>query len=151
MNEFEWRRQLRDLRKPVVPPGDLWAQIEARLDDTATSSPPVRAAQSPRRPMFGRGWLAAASLAALFLLGGSFFIRLHQQQAVAPAGGAATLAAAWKPSDPRLTGAAIELSSAQMELRQALQQAPDSPALQRLLSRTDQQQSQLRHLEHQAS
>jgi uncharacterized protein with von Willebrand factor type A (vWA) domain len=34
-----------------------------------------------------------------------------------------------------------------MELQQAIQQAPDSPALQRLLQRTDAQQTMLRELE----
>ncbi|NMW26107.1 hypothetical protein HFP05_17570, partial [Rhodanobacter denitrificans] len=56
----------------------------------------------------------------------------------------------WKPSDPRLAGAAIELDAAQMELQLAIQQAPDSPSLQRLLGRTEQQQTQLRQLANQA-
>ncbi len=57
----------------------------------------------------------------------------------------------WKPADPRLAGAAIELDAARMELQLAIQQAPDSAALQRLLSRTELQQTQLRRLaSHQA-
>ena len=56
----------------------------------------------------------------------------------------------WRPNDPRLAGAAVELDAANMELRQAIEQAPDSPALQRLLMRTQKQQSQLRQMEHQA-
>ena len=147
MNEFEWRQQLRSLRKPVTPPHDLWAQIEARLDENAATSQQIPAAQQPRRARLRGSWLAAASLAALFLFGG-YFVHLHRQTTAPNAGN--TLVSNWKPSDPRLNGAAIELNSAQMELRQALQQAPNSPALQRLLSRTEQQQSQLRHLENQA-
>ncbi|TAM58191.1 MAG: hypothetical protein EPN49_13455 [Rhodanobacter sp.] len=34
MNEFEWRRQLRDLRQPLRPRRDLWTSIEAALADT---------------------------------------------------------------------------------------------------------------------
>ena len=50
----------------------------------------------------------------------------------------------------RSSGAAIELGAAQIELRQAIAQAPDSSALQRLLERTEQQQSRLRQLGHDA-
>jgi uncharacterized protein HemY len=56
----------------------------------------------------------------------------------------------WKPNDPRLAGAALELDAARMELQQAMQQAPDSPALQRLLQQTHAQQNYLRELEKQA-
>jgi hypothetical protein len=52
----------------------------------------------------------------------------------------------WKPADPRLAGAATQLNAARMELQQAMQQAPHSPALQRLLIQTERQQSQLRQL-----
>ena len=37
-----------------------------------------------------------------------------------------------------------------MELQLAIRQAPDSPSLQRLLGRTEQQQTQLRQLANQA-
>ncbi|MEO9079456.1 MAG: hypothetical protein ABI268_09100, partial [Rhodanobacter sp.] len=57
----------------------------------------------------------------------------------------------WKPSDPRLTGAAIELDAARMELQLAIRQAPDSAALQRLLQRIEQQQTQLRRMTDRAS
>jgi hypothetical protein len=58
--------------------------------------------------------------------------------------------ASWKPADPRLAGAAIELDAARMELQLAIRQAPNSPALQRLLDRTELQQTQLRQLANQA-
>ena len=48
------------------------------------------------------------------------------------------------------TRAAIELDAARMELQLAIQQAPHSPALQRLLDRTELQQTQLRQLANQA-
>ncbi len=148
MNEFEWRRQMRELRKPVAPTRDLWDSIEARLEQSpAQPVSSAKAAGSQR--VHRRTWLAAASLAALFLLAGGVAWHLQQQRNTA-ADVAMVPTTTWKPSDPRLAGAAIELSSAQMELRQALQQAPGSPALQRLLSRTEQQQTQLHQLEHQA-
>lgn len=139
MNEFEWRRQLRELRAPVAPPHDLWARIDAALEPAA----PVHTSSRP-------GWLLAASFAGLSLLAVSLSTRqgqlLHHPQTTATA----TTQAPWKPDDPRLAGAAIELDAARLELNQALEQAPHSPALQRLLSRTRQQQSRLRQLDQQA-
>jgi len=139
MNEFEWRRQLRELRTPVAPPSDLWARIDSALE-------PAAPARSSSRP----GWLLAASFAGLSLLA----VGLSLRQSHSPGQPQVTVAAAahttWKPGDPRLAGAAIELDAARLELRQALEQAPNSPGLQRLLSRTRQQQSRLRQLDQQA-
>ncbi|WP_426662559.1 hypothetical protein [Rhodanobacter aciditrophus] len=143
MNEFEWRRQMRDLRRPIAPGRDLWSAIDAALverDDSAT------AAQSARRAT-RQPWLAAAALAGAFLLAGGVGLRLHRSTAVAPA---SANAAPWNPSDPRLSGAAIELDAAQLELQQAMLQSPHSSSLQRLLAHTVQQQTQLRHLDHEA-
>ena len=50
----------------------------------------------------------------------------------------------------RGAGAAIELDAARMELQMAIQQSPDSPVLQRLLNRTEHQQTQLHQLAGQA-
>ena len=139
MNEFEWRRQLRELHAPVAPPHDLWARIDAAMD----AAPAARGHSRP-------GWLLAASFAGLSLLAVGLSLRqspsLDRPQATATA----ATQAPWKPDDPRLAGAAIELDAARLELRQALQQSPNSPALQRLLSRTRQQQSRLRQLDQQA-
>ncbi|MGN2246989.1 hypothetical protein ACFWZ3_09890 [Frateuria sp. GZRR35] len=139
MNEFEWRRQLRELRAPVAPRHDLWMRIDAALEPAE----PVRSSSRP-------GWLLAASFAGLSLLAVSLSLRQrhlleHPQTTVT-----ASAQAPWKPDDPRLAGAAIELDAARLELRQALELAPHSPALQRLLSRTRQQQSRLRQLDQQA-
>jgi hypothetical protein len=137
MNDFEWRRQMRELRTPLAPPGDLWARIDAALPTA-----PTRGSSRP-------GWLLAASFAGLSLL--AVGLSLRQGQLAEPqTTAAATTRADWKPDDPRLAGAAIELDAARIELRQALEQAPNSPALQRLLSRTRQQQSRLRQLDQQA-
>jgi hypothetical protein len=150
MNEFEWRRQMRDLNRPVAPRSDLWARIDAVLDDAASSNIAVAAPAAPARHR--RSWALAASIAAVVVLAGGLVWRMQVMH------GAASIAsdhpslesAPWKPSDPRLAGAALELDAARMELQQAMQQAPDSPALQRLLQRTHAQQNQLRDLEKQA-
>ncbi|KRE99968.1 hypothetical protein ASG87_13345 [Frateuria sp. Soil773] len=145
MNEFEWRRQLRDLHAPVAPRRDLWPQIEAALD----AEPAPAAAPIARRPASNRSpWLLAAGFAGLTLLALGLSL---QQTRHAPSAPVANTAPAgvppWKPEDPRLAGAAIELDAARMELQQALQQAPHSGALQRLLNRNEQQQSYLRRLD----
>jgi len=56
----------------------------------------------------------------------------------------------WKPNDPRLTGAAVELDAARMELTQAMQDSPQSEALQRLLQKTERQRDRLRTIDKQA-
>jgi hypothetical protein len=145
MNEFEWRRQMRELRRPVAPPGDLWARIDAALD----AASPATGANTPARPRRAPRWLLAAGMAAMLVLAVGIGWHLHRHAAQAPATDVAAVAP-WKPADPRLAGAAIELNAAQIELRQAMRQAPGSPALQRLLARTEQQQASLRQLEHQA-
>ncbi|HEX7815640.1 hypothetical protein [Dyella sp.] len=152
MNEFEWHRQMRTLREPVAPQRDLWTQIDAALD---AARPEASTPSARRRP---RAWLLAASVAGLALLAGGLAFQWQREQAQVPTTVANTTPSStpsdvtrWKPNDPRLAGAAVELDAAQMELRQALKQAPDSVALQRLLDRTEQQQAQLRHMENQAS
>lgn len=145
MNEFEWHRQLRDLRQPLTPQRDLWAAIETALDDVDAARPaaiPMHSRALPTR------WLMAASLAASVLLVGGIGWHLRHAPAAAPLADTATTP--WKPADPRLAGAAVELDAARMELQLAIQQAPDSPALQRLLNRTEHQQMQLRQLAGQA-
>ncbi|WP_430391345.1 hypothetical protein [Dyella sp. 20L07] len=145
MNEFEWLRQTRALREPVTPTRDLWPDLDAALDaaqtDTSTTSKPSRRHQ---------GWLLAASVAGMAIFAGSIVIHLRDQPSATQSAQATPDVARWRPTDPRLAGAAVQLDAANMELRQAMEQAPDSPALQRLLYRTQKQQSQLRQMEHQA-
>lgn len=137
MNEFEHLRQMRSLREPVAPRRDLWAAIDAQLD------PPVRL-----RPE--RAWrqrlLMAAALFGVALFSG--VLGLHMADRSSPSTNLSH--AGWKASDPRLAGASVELNAAQQELNQAMHDAPDSPALRRLLERTERQQDRLRHLESQA-
>jgi hypothetical protein len=145
MNEFEWLRQTRALREPVTPRRDLWPALDAALEAVDAATP---AAGKPSR--WRQGWLLAASFAGLALFAGSVALHLRDQSAANSAAQTTPDAARWHPSDPRLAGAAVELDAASMELRQAMEQAPGSPALQRLLYRTQKQQSQLRQMEHEA-
>jgi hypothetical protein len=144
MNEFEWLRQTRALREPVMPSRDLWPEIEATLDPADPAAQPMR-----QRGQRRQAWLLAASFAGLSLFAGSIAVHLRDQPMNAATATTPDVAR-WHPSDPRLAGAAVQLDAASMELRQAMEQAPDSPALQRLLYRTQKQQSQLRQMEHQA-
>lgn len=144
MNEFEWRRQMRDLRQPMAPRRDLWASIDAALDDAGLDV----AGDAPAAPTSAGGprrWLIAASFAASVVLAGA--IGWHARNATMTTTVASTPSMqSWKPSDPRLTGAATQLNAARMELQQAMQQAPHSPALRRLLIQTERQQNELRQL-----
>lgn len=143
MNEFEWRRQMRDLRQPLTPRRDLWASIDAALDKAESTSHPVAKMHRRSRPL---RWLIAAGAAASVAL--MVVTGFHARPGIQPvtASRMPLSVPGWKPADPRLAGAATQLNAAQMELRQAIEQAPHSPALQRLLMRTEQQQAQLRQL-----
>jgi hypothetical protein len=152
MNDFEWRRQMRALRQPVRPDAQLWQRIDSALDaQTGDSADAVSTTKTPRHRM--QRWLLAASVAGLALFAGGLAWRLHETVPVPSSNEVAQAPAQpklWKPTDPRLSGAAIELNAAQTELSQAMLQAPHSAALQRLLARTEQQQSQLRQMEREA-
>lgn len=140
MNDFEWRRQLRGLRQPHAPRRDLWADIERSLEHAAPIAMSATRASTPARA----AWLFAAGLAAVTVLA------VGLMRVVPTTSADLASVPVWKPDDPRLAGAAIELTAAQYELRQALQQSPNSAALQRLLDRTEQQESRLRQLGHDA-
>ncbi|WP_369930748.1 hypothetical protein [Xanthomonas sp. NCPPB 2632] len=140
MNELDYLRQMRSLNRPVTPHRDLWADIDAQLDESN-----ARATIAPRRRR-AQAWLMAAAIAGVAVLGGGLGLHL-----VGPTGSDGLASRqVWKPSDPRLSGAAVELDAAHMELTQAMQDSPDSPALQRLLLRTERQRDRLRNLEKQA-
>jgi hypothetical protein len=137
MNELEYLRQMRSLNRPVAPRRDLWTGIEARLDEAPAAATPRRRRAQP--------WLMAAAIAGVAVLGGGIGLHL-----VAPTGSDNLASSHWKPTDPRLSGAAVELDAARMELTQAMQDSPDSAALQRLLLKTERQRDRLRNLEKQA-
>lgn len=138
MNEFEWLRQTRALNRPQGPAHDLWPAIAGRL----------QAAERPRARHRPLPWAMAAAVVLLSVMAGSLSLR---QQPPAPASHAvAATGTPWKPKDPRLSGAAIELHAADAELAQALKQAPNAAFLQRLLQNTAEQRSRLQRLEHEA-
>ncbi|MEP7185504.1 MAG: hypothetical protein ABI767_06665 [Rhodanobacter sp.] len=150
MNEFEWRRQLRELRQPQMPQRDLWPSIDAALTGAEHVHESSKDAPAhPRRRRRAR-WLIGTAIAASLLLAGNSTWRVIRAPIADPTTTVAPATTSWKPSDPRLVGAAIELNAAQMELKLAMEQAPDSPALQRLLDRTETQQTHLRQLANQA-
>ncbi|MEO6800761.1 MAG: hypothetical protein ABI178_12555 [Rhodanobacter sp.] len=149
MNEFEWRRQLRALRQPQTPDRDLWPLIEAALDDAPVAHKTIAGAAARTRSSGRKRWLLRASLAASLVL--ACAVGWHMLPALTGKTSGVVASTTWKPADPRLAGAAIELDAARLELELAIQQAPDSAALQRLLHRTEQQQMQLRHLADRAS
>ena len=142
MNEFEWGRRMRELQQAQAPRRDLWPAIDAALDQVATRSP-TRATR--------RRTLAGVALAASLLLvaGVSWHAWFAPSAPVESADAAHDTH--WKPADPRLAGAALELDAARLELQLAIEQAPDSAALQRLLRHTERQQAQLRQLADRAS
>ncbi|GAB2586807.1 hypothetical protein ISP15_11510 [Dyella jejuensis] len=151
MNEFEWLRQMRELQQPVTPRNELWTRIDAALDQVspANSVTPLPGKHARQR----QAWALAASLAAVVVLACGVVWQMRSRPQTTPAVASNTTLTGkmpWKPSDPRLAGAAIELDAARMELQQAMQQAPDSSALQRLLQQTDAQQNRLRELDKQA-
>lgn len=152
MNEFEWRRQMRDLREPLAPRPDLWTSIEAKLAPARSDRTDVKPLTALQRSTRQRPWLMAAGVAALALLGGGLATHyLKPLPSAAVANNTVAAAPDWKPEDPRLAGAATQLDAARRELKQAIEQSPDSPALQRLLRRTELQQTQLQQLAHEAS
>jgi hypothetical protein len=150
MNEFEWRRQLRDLRQPLTPERDLWVSIDAALVDAEPHSAGSIQSTPKPQPETRRHWLATASLAASALLAIGIGWHVLRAPATMPVASTQSVMHSWKPTDPRLAGAATELDAARMELQQAMLQAPDSLALQRLLLRTEHQQTQLRQLAREA-
>ena len=135
MNEFEWLRQTRDLRRPRLPGHDLWPGICARLEPR----------ESVRRT---RAWLPSGAAAAVIVLSivlGN--VALHTPPILS---GNALVAQHWKPADPRLAGAAIEFQAADSEIRLAMRQAPDASFLQRIHQRMQAQQWRLQRYVHSA-
>lgn len=142
MNEFEWLKQTRALNELITPRSDLWPSIANRL----TSIP-----QAPSHGPRLLPWATAASLAAISLLAGTLALRQYAVS-VPPlsASAIATATTPWKPHDPRLVGAAIELNIARRELLGAIRQAPQDTYLQHMLLDTNMQVARLQKLEQRA-
>jgi len=153
-----WVTQEHQLQDIWLKPGqsiEVPAGVRFWLSGEPVDGTPARFAvtediNAPRRLLRQpQNWLIAASFVGLSLFAGSLAVHLRDRT-LDNATAVSTDAGRWRPNDPRLAGAAVELDAANMELRQAMEQAPNSPALQRLLYRTQKQQSQLRQMEHQA-
>lgn len=150
MNDFELRRELRELRGPREPQHDLWPQIARQI---AASS------QAQSMPIRRRRWpLAIAAAVAMAVGAGVFSLALqdHTERTAsietASRSGlnvseqiqrARELAAS---GDPRLASAEVVLDVASQELDLALQQQPDAVFLVGLINRTHAQQRKLARL-----
>jgi hypothetical protein len=139
MNEFQWLNQTRALKQPVEPSHDLWPEIAARLSTHAESPTSQRSWLLP--------WAMAAALAAVSVFAGA----LVWQQRAAPATRLAAHVAPsattpWKPRDPHLVGAAIELNVAREQLARAIDHAPDDAYLRDMLEHANAQVRRLKQL-----
>lgn len=128
--------QLDELQMTEMPQRDLWPGIEARL------TPAV----APRRRWGGAGMAAAASVAAVTALG------IWQSQDRTMPGPAQTLvpqarvAGLVQPQQAALLKANLAIvDDAEGQLRYALNQAPESEALQRLLRSVEQRRGMLQN------
>jgi len=130
MNEFEWLRQTRGLRRDQRPPHDLWPGIAAAL--------PARGNANLARP-----WLPMLATAAVVMLSVVLGITALRAPSSLVRANEQASSARWKPDDPRLAGAAIEFQAADSEIRLALEQAPDAGFLERIRARTQAQQWRL--------
>ncbi len=130
MNEFEWLVQTRALRRDTRPQRELWPGIAASLAPRAPA----------RRPP---AWLPAMATAAIVVLSVMLGVTALQAPRHLTQVNALAQGPRWKPADPRLAGAAVELQAADSEIRLAMQQAPDAAFLHRIRQRTQGQQWRL--------
>ena len=147
-DEFQWRRQMRDLGGAVQPQRDLWLDIATRI---AAEQAVVAAAPAVPR----RRWALPFAAAASVLLGLLVTALWHTQSQNPPAQIAAqdTPAAVMdqvnkqfkqvRTQDPRLVAAAVELDAAAEQIEQMLQQQPDAVFLVGLLNRTNERRLKL--------
>lgn len=150
MNDFELRRELRELRVDREPQHDLWPRIAQRLNGADVA--PTRTARRP--------WLAFAVAAgiALALTAGVFSLALQREAAVGDRPLAERIDGSSvrdridrahqlaSTGDPRLASAEVVLEAASEELEQALQQQPDAVFLVGLINRTHAQKRKLARL-----
>ena len=149
MNDFELRRQLRELRGSHEPQRDLWPQIARQIAASAQTA----GVHSRRRwPLAVAAGLAMAVAAGVFSLAlqdrGERTVNTDVASPSKPNVGqqiqrARELAAS---GDPRLVSAEVVLDAASQELDHALQQQPDAVFLVGLINRTHAQQRKLARL-----
>lgn len=150
MNEFELRRELRELRVPREPRRDLWVQISRRIDAGAALP----------KPAARRSWwpLAAAAGVALAVTAGLFSLSLqrhaqNEEPALASLRDGPSVREQIERArelastgDPRLAGAEVVIDAASDELEQALKQHPDAIFLVGLINNTHAQRRKLARL-----
>lgn len=153
MNEFEIRRELRELRSDHEPGQDLWPQIARRLQAEGTAT-----AESTR--LRRRNWLplSAAAAIAVTLSAGIFSMTMQKSSFMdSPASGAGEESLSVQVQierartlaltvDPRLAGAEVVVDAANAELEEALRQQPDAVYLVGLINRTHAQRRKLARL-----
>jgi hypothetical protein len=149
VNEFEWRKGMRELGGPVQPQRDLWVGIAARIEAEQTAAvPPLR-----------RRWMTPLALAASVLVAAAAFVHMMTLQSTQdepsayradnalPALQHADAQLKAVPNrDPRLAGAVIVVDSATRQLQQSLQEQPDAVFLVGLLNRTYERRVKLARL-----
>lgn len=127
---------LRGLNREVQPQRDLWPGIEARL---------VR-----RRRFTANGWMSLAAAACVLAITGLAVLEPQRSVAPPPAETAVLPPApdlAAVPGSRALVKANLQLArSSAVQIRRALQQDPDSPALRRLLLTTESRSDELRRM-----
>jgi hypothetical protein len=148
MNDFELRRELRELRVPREPQRDLWTRIARKIQ----AQP-----ESVATPQHRRTWLplAAAASIALAVTVGVLSVAMQRMSPPAEAGNAIPPSAREQierarelatSGDPRLAGAEVVIDAASSELELALQHRPDAVFLVGLINRTHAQRRKLARL-----
>lgn len=153
MNEFELRRELRELRSDREPARDLWPQIASRMQcEELPAEVPVRKRRANWLP------LSAAAAIAVSLGAGIFSMALQGPSFADPAApdgmppGFSVQSQIERARelaltvDPRLAGAEVVVDAANAELEEALRQQPDAVYLVGLINRTHAQRRKLARL-----
>jgi len=150
MNEFEWRRQLRDLRADVEPPAPVWTAIAARIEIKDAEGGAGGGSDRSRHPgHWGRPALAVAATLVIGIgiaMTFAFPPALSPGVAVAeyrelpdgkrsPTGDADALYSELA-HNPVLAATDAELRELQEQIQRALAVQPGSARLRRMLSRT---------------
>jgi len=150
MNEFEWRKQLRDLRTDLEPPVQVWTAIVSRIERNDAEG--VTASDSRRRRNSGQWARPALAVAATLVVGIGIAITLAWAPPSSPGvdvakradllestrspTGNADANASELARNPVLAATDAELRELQEQIQRALAVQPDSARLQRMLSRT---------------
>lgn len=150
MNEFEWRRQLRDLRTDVEPPLQVWAAIASRIEGkhaegfSATRPDRNRWSGHRRRPALAvaAALVVAIGIAMTFALtppstpGVDVAAHANLPEGTRSPTGNADAQSSELARNPVLAATDAELRELQEQIQLALSLQPDSAPLRRMLART---------------